>query len=169
MKKNILTIIIMASCLLNLILTAVIVFAVVPTMNKTSQLVDKVATAIDLETDEEASGDYSIDNLEPYSIAFENKQTINLKPDEGDNTSHFAVLEGVTISFNKEAEDYKEVSESVKAKDVYITEIVKETIADQSMKTLNQNAVKEQALAKIQDLYGSKCVVRLALDGFMFQ
>ena len=111
MKKNILTIIIMASCLLNLILTAVIVFAVVPTMNKTSQLVDKVATAIDLETDEEASGDYSIDNLEPYSIAFENKQTINLKPDEGDNTSHFAVLEGVTISFNKEAEDYKEVSE----------------------------------------------------------
>ena len=71
MKKNILTIIIMASCLLNLILTAVIVFAVVPTMNKTSQLVDKVATAIDLETDEEASGDYSIDNLEPYSIAFE--------------------------------------------------------------------------------------------------
>ncbi len=114
-------------------------------------------------------GDYSIDNLEPYSIAFENKQTINLKPDEGDNTSHFAVLEGVTISFNKEAEDYKEVSESVKAKDVYITEIVKETIADQSMKTLNQNAVKEQALAKIQDLYGSKCIVRLALDGFMFQ
>ena len=61
-----------------------------------------------------------------------------MKPDEGDNTSHFAVLEGVTISFNKEAEDYKEVSESVKAKDVYITEIVKETIADQSMKTLNQ-------------------------------
>ena len=58
---------------------------------------------------------------------------------------------------------------SVKAKDVYITEIVKETIADQSMKTLNQNAVKEQALAKIQDLYGSKCIVRLALDGFMFQ
>ena len=51
----------------------------------------------------------------------------------------------------------------------YITEIVKETIADQSMKTLNQNAVKEQALAKIQDLYGSKCIVRLALDGFMFQ
>lgn len=169
MKKNILTIIIMAACLLNLILTIVIVFAVVPTMNKTSQLVDKVATAIDLETDEEASGEYSIDNLEPYSITFENKQTINLKPDAGDNASHFAVLEGVTISFNKEAEDYKKVSESVKTKDVYITEIVKETIADQSMKTLDQNAVKEQALAKIQSLYGTKCIVRLALNGFMFQ
>ena len=37
------------------------------------------------------------------------------------------------------------------------------------MKTLDQNAVKEQALAKIQDLYGSKCIVRLALNGFMFQ
>ena len=79
------------------------------------------------------------------------------------------MLEGVTISFNTEAEDYKEISESVKAKDVYVTEIVKETIADQSMKTLDQNAVKEQALAKIQKLYGSKCIVRLALNGFMFQ
>ena len=112
---------------------------------------------------------YTEEGLWRGKITFENKQTINLKPDEGDNTSHFAVLEGVTISFNKEAEDYQEVSESVKAKDVYITEIVKETIADQSMKTLDQNAVKEQALAKIQDLYGSKCIVRLALDGFMFQ
>ncbi|MDD7349053.1 MAG: hypothetical protein PUG66_04290 [Clostridiales bacterium] len=169
MKKNILTIVIMAASLLNLVLTIVIVFAVVPTMNKTSQLVDKVATAIDLETKEEEAGEYSIESLEPYSITFENKQTINLKPDEGDKESHFAILEGVTISFNTEAEDYKEVSESVKAKDVYISEIVKETIADQSMKTLDQNEVKKQALAKIQELYGSKCIVRLSLNGFMFQ
>ena len=169
MKKNILTIVIMAASLLNLVLTIVIVFAVVPTMNKTSQLVDKVATAIDLETKEEEAGDYSIESLEPYSITFENKQTINLKPDEGDKESHFDILEGVTISFNTEAEDYKEVSESVKAKDVYISEIVKETIADQSMKTLDQNEVKKQALAKIQELYGGKCIVRLSLNGFMFQ
>lgn len=169
MKKNILTIVIMTASLLNLVLTIVIVFAVVPTMNKTSQLVDKVATAIDLETKEEEAGDYSIESLEPYSITFENKQTINLKPDEGDKEAHFAILEGVTISLNTEAEDYKEVSESVKAKDVYISEIVKETIADQSMKTLDQNEVKKQALAKIQELYGSKCIVRLSLNGFMFQ
>ena len=71
MKKNILTIVIMAASLLNLVLTIVIVFAVVPTMNKTSQLVDKVATAIDLETKEEEAGDYSIESLEPYSITFE--------------------------------------------------------------------------------------------------
>ena len=49
MKKNILTIVIMASTLLNLILTIVIVFSVVPAMNKTGKLVDKVASVIDLE------------------------------------------------------------------------------------------------------------------------
>ena len=49
MKKNILTIVIMAATLVNLILSAVLVFSVMPAMNKTSNLVDKIASVIDLE------------------------------------------------------------------------------------------------------------------------
>ena len=40
MKKNILTIVIMAATLVNLILTIVLVFSVMPAMNKTGNLVD---------------------------------------------------------------------------------------------------------------------------------
>ena len=40
MKKNILTIIIMAATLINVVLSVVLVFAVMPAMNKTSALVD---------------------------------------------------------------------------------------------------------------------------------
>ena len=49
MKKNILTIIIMAATLINVVLSVVLVFAVMPAMNKTSALVDKVSSVIDLE------------------------------------------------------------------------------------------------------------------------
>lgn len=76
MKKNILTIVIMASTVTNLVLTAVMMFSIVPAMNKTNKLIDKVATVIDLETEEEEEGT-QWENLETYDIAFESKQTIN--------------------------------------------------------------------------------------------
>ena len=53
MKKNILTIVIMASTVLNLVLTIIMVFSIVPAMNKTNKLVDKVASVIDLELEKE--------------------------------------------------------------------------------------------------------------------
>lgn len=167
MKKNILTIVIMASTVTNLVLTAVMMFSIVPAMNKTNKLIDKVATVIDLETEEEEEGT-QWENLETYDIAFESKQTINLK-DGGDKEAHYVVIDGVTVSFNKEAEDYDKVSESVKAANVYIIDCVKEAISEQTISTLDEQAVKDNALAKIQDFYGSKCVVRLSLSGFMFQ
>lgn len=169
MKKNILTIVIMASTVVNLILTIVMVFSIVPAMNKTNKLVDKVASVIDLEIEKEEEADYSVEDLEAYDITFESKQTINLKADEGDTESHFVVLDGITVSFNKSAEDYTEISESVKAANVYVKDFVQEVIADQTIATLNQNEVKEAALAKIQEFYGSKCIVRISLSGFMFQ
>ena len=63
MKKNILTVVIMASCVINLVLTIVMVFSIVPAMNKTNKLVDKVASVIDLEIDKEEEADYSVENL----------------------------------------------------------------------------------------------------------
>lgn len=169
MKKNILTVVIMASTVINLILTIVMVFSIVPAMNKTNKLVDKVASVIDLEIEKEEDQQYSVEDLEAYPITFESKQTINLKAEEGNSESHFVVLEGIVVSFNKEADDYSDISESVKAADVYIRDFVKEAISEQTINTLNENAVKEEALAKIQDFYGSKCVVRISLTGYMFQ
>ena len=49
MRKNILTIIILAMALINIILSAVLIFAIIPTANKTNQLVTKVAQIVDLE------------------------------------------------------------------------------------------------------------------------
>lgn len=168
MKKNILTIVIMASTVLNLVLTIIMVFSIVPAMNKTNKLVDKVASVIDLELEKEEDKNYDVKDLEPFDIPFENKQTINLKQG-GDGESHYVILEGISVSFNKEADDYIDVSESVKAASVYVVDCVKEAISEQTIQTLNENTVKELALAKIQEFYDSKCVVRISLLGYMFQ
>ncbi len=169
MKKNILTIVIMASTVLNLVLTIIMVFSIVPAMNKSNKLVDKVASVIDLELEKEEDQAYSFENLEPFEIKFENKQTINLKPVDGDPNSHFVIIEGISVSFNKEADDYKDISESVQKANVYVVDCVKEAISNQTIQTLNENTIKEEALAKIQEFYKSKCIVQISLSGYMFQ
>ena len=127
-----------------------------------------MASVIDLELEKEEDKNYDVKDLEPFDIPFENKQTINLKQG-GDGESHYVILEGISVSFNKEADDYSDVSESVKAASVYVVDCVKEAISEQTIQTLNENTVKELALAKIQEFYDSKCVVRISLLGYMFQ
>ena len=128
MKKNILTIVIMAATLINVILSAVLVFSVMPAMNKTSNLVDKVASVIDLEIEDANAEEqeYTIDDLVAYTKTYNEKVNINLKKEAGDDTNHYAQLSGFTLSFNTKAEDYSEISESIPGNDVYVDDIVKE-------------------------------------------
>ena len=49
MKKNLITVIILALVLANLILTAILVFTIIPQTKKSNQLIDQVCSAINLE------------------------------------------------------------------------------------------------------------------------
>ena len=84
MKKNILTIIVMAVSIVNLVLGIVLVFSIVPASNKTAALVDKVASVIDLNIDDPNSEeqDYTIDDLVAYTKTYDSAVNINLKKDE---------------------------------------------------------------------------------------
>lgn len=169
MKKNILTIVIMAATVVNLILTIIMVFSIVPAANKTNRLADKVAEVIDMELEQDQAEDYSFENLTPYAVDFDNKQTINLTREDGDKEAHYVVLDGFSISLNKEADDYDKIYEAVQASPVYVTGCVKSAVSEQTISTLNEEAIKASALAKIQDFYKSKCIVRVDLNGYMYQ
>ena len=167
MKKNILTIVIMAATLINLILSVVLVFSVMPAMNKTGNLIDKVASVIDLEieTKEDEGQEYTIEDLVPYTITYESSAKINLLK-EGEK-AHYAVLDGIVISFNPKAEDYNSIYESVQNASVYIEDIVKETIGSYTYSNINQAQIKTEAIKKIQEKYNTKCIVDISLTGFL--
>ena len=84
MKRSLLTVIILALCVLNFILSAVIVFVLVPPTMKTDKLISKVCAVLDLELEAEQAGDkgkVSMDSITSYNI--ENGQTITLQPNYG--------------------------------------------------------------------------------------
>lgn len=165
MKKNILTIIVMAVSIVNLVLGIVLVFSIVPASNKTAALVDKVASVIDLNIDDPNSEeqDYTIDDLVAYTKTYDSAVNINLKKDAGDDSNHYAQLAGFTISFNSKADDYKKVSESIQTNDIYVDDIVKETFGSYTATTLDLVKVRSEIVKKIQEKYNTKAVVEISL------
>ena len=166
MKKNILTIVIMAATLINVILSAVLVFSVMPAMNKTSNLIDKVASVIDLEIEDANAEDqeYTIDDLQTYTKTYDSTVNINLKKEAGDDSNHYAQLAGFTISFNSKAEDFSKINESIQTNDVYVDDIVKETISSYTVSSLDLVKVRSEIVKKIQKKYNTKGVLEISLN-----
>lgn len=169
MKKNILTIIIMALTVVNVIMTAVMFFVMLPTFSKTNALITQVATVLNLELEstEEDGENHDIKNIEEVAFAFENKETINL-PVGTDGKTRYAMLSGFTVNIDKESKDYKEVSEMLTAQQSSVKDIVISVIASHPADELTQELIKKEALEKIQEYFDSKCIVSISLDGFMF-
>lgn len=81
MKKNLMTVIILALVLVNLVLTAILAFTIIPQTRKSNQLIDKIASAIDLELEDGSSKDTAavpVEDIEVYDI--EASFTVNLSP-----------------------------------------------------------------------------------------
>ncbi len=161
MKKNILTVIIMAITVINTVLLAVLIFAIVPTANKTMKLIDKVNSIVDLELEspEGKMEDISVSDIKTYNIA--DKLTINLKSD--DSESHYAVLK-VSISMNSKNEEYTTLSEKVAENELAIKEIVSDEFGKYTKDEVkpNKDIIKDQIIIRLQEYFKSDFIINVS-------
>lgn len=105
MKKSFLNIISLALSVVNIALLLVLIFAIVPTMNKMNNLVGQICTAIDLELENSygpsPNKNVNIDNLVTYDLE---QATIPLAL-SGDQKDHYAVA-SITLVMDSTHEDY---------------------------------------------------------------
>lgn len=174
MKKNMLTVIVIAICVINMVLTSVMLFVMMPAFSNMNNIISQVSSILNLELESE-NGDepsYSIKDIEVKSVAYDaegDSQSINLAP-SSDGKNHYGIIKGVKFELNTTAEDYKEVVDVIDNKPSILTDIVKTVIGSFSEDNITEAAVKEQALKHISDkLDGSKCIINITLDGFMHQ
>lgn len=166
MKKNLLTILILALGILNMILTAVIVFAVVPTTMRTNALISKVASSIELELEGSKDNDENkidLADIETYNI--EEKMTINLKNSLNTTKSHYASVT-VSLSVNKKSEDYAKLNSTILAHENAIKEIIRDEFVNYTKEEVTTNEYKEKIksdiLLKIQEHFDSDFIVGIS-------
>lgn len=163
MKKNILTVVIMAATVINLVLTIVLVFSIMPAMNKTTNLIDKVASVIDLEIeDKNEKEEYTMADLEPFEIAYEKAVNINLAKN-ANGESGYLQISGINISFNTKAEDFQDIKTQVTTNQVYAEDLVKKTLASYTKEDFDLVKVSKDCVKKLQEMYNTKAIVEVII------
>ena len=159
MKKNLITVIILALVLANLVLTAILAFTIIPQTKKSNALIDQICTAInlDLEAGKADPGTPTVpmEDIEVYNIT--DSFTVNLQSN-GDGKMHYAVF-SVGLSINTKSEGYKTYSgtEGLSAKETIIRSEINSLVAGYTADEFSADsyqAVKNEILAALQGMFG---------------
>lgn len=170
MKKNLLSVLVLALVLVNVILSAVMMFSVLSTNRKTAALVNSVASILNLELEEpgaEEEQEVPMSDLAFWNL--EGKMTIPLRNAEGDSGKpRYIVLDGVAISMNTKEKGYKTYGEDVVAgnyasviKDT-ITSVVREHTAEECDNNFEE--IRKEILENVKALFDKDFIYSIAIS-----
>ena len=154
MKKNLISVLILALVLANLILTGILAFTIIPQTKKSNELIDKVCNAIHLELESGESISVPIENIYVHNLTDE--FTCNLKKGE-DGKEHFAIFK-VGFSLNTESDEYDEGKgiDSLTSKETIIRDRVNSIVSQFTIDEFNADgnyAVKQEILKEYREAF----------------
>ncbi|MBQ8798212.1 MAG: hypothetical protein IJZ55_01450 [Lachnospiraceae bacterium] len=163
MKRNMLAIVILAATLVNLTLSAVLIFTVIPKAKRTDALIEKIVAAVELETESGIGKDYGeIAPADQDEYTFSDK-VVNLKP-TGNDPSIAQV--SITITLNKKHDDYATIQPLIASKENKIVSAVGGVLSDYTSAEVSvySEDINKNALLKIQEIFKSDCIIEATLN-----
>ena len=165
MKKNLISVLILALVLADLILTAILAFTIIPQTKNSNELIDRVCNAIDLELESGTNISVPIENIELYNIVDE--FTCNLKTG-ADGKEHFALFK-IGFSVNKESEKYNkgEGVTNLENMETIIKDQVNGVVSRYTLEEFKADgnyAVKQEILETMQELFGADFIVGVSFS-----
>lgn len=177
MKKNLLSIIILALLVVNLIMTGIMMFSVINVSNKNAKLVGDIAAVLSIETKsgeaEEGEENVSIDDTDVYVIT--DRMTIPFQQvseaEGGDGKDHYFVVT-VSLSMNKKHKDYKSygTAEAMESRESLIKTEIQSVIGSYTMDQFkaNQELIREEVLERIQTLFDSTFIFNVNFSDYLY-
>ena len=173
MKKNMISILILALLIVNVALTAIMMFSIMGTTKKTAKLIDGISTALSLEiTDPESVEETEAVNvpmkdIEVYKI--EDQMTIPLTKGV-DGEDHFCLV-SVSLSMNTKDKGYKDYGATVSAQEDLIKGEIVSVISSYTIEEAqsDQDGMRKAILERIQTLYDSQFIYNVVFRDIMIQ
>ena len=163
MKKNLISVLILALVFANFVLTAILMFTVLPETQKANTLIEKVCSAIDLDLNSGGTNETSnipIDQQDTYKVNEGEKITTNLAKGN-DGKSHYAIVK-VSLVLNKKSDNYATYNQEFLAnQDEAIKNDVIQVIGQYTLDEFetNKEQVKSEILSDMQKLFGADLVI----------
>ncbi|MBD5550748.1 MAG: flagellar basal body-associated FliL family protein [Lachnospiraceae bacterium] len=163
MKKNLISVIILALLIVNIGLTAVMLFSVTSTNKATADMVMRISGAMDMELSSVDGTAFkpavAIENVVPYDIA--DTMTIRLKQGE-DGKDHY-IMVAITFSMDKEHDDYKEYGDSLGERESLIKSEIISVVGQYTLEEAqaDEDGLKQAILERIQNMFGSDFIYKV--------
>ena len=179
MKKNLISVLILALVFANFVLTALLMFTVLPQTKQANALIDKVCQAIDLDLNSGAAnslGHIPMDQRQEYKVNGGEAITTGLAPSVDKNTgasdskSHYAVV-SVTLVLYKESDKAKTYTQEFLAEhDSSIQNSIIKTLGKYTVEQVREQSVKEEIqeiiLQDMQEMFGGDYVIAVNFSKF---
>lgn len=171
MRKNILAIIILATVLINLTLTGVTLFVVIPNANRTNELVTKILSIIDLELESPDEADnISIEDITAFNVNEDGDMPVNLKKTDGSSVTHYVAV-SCSLSLNKKAEDFSKKQALLTEQLSFIKETVQTEIGNYTFENVmdNKENIKLAILDKLKEHFETESIIGVSFSNFVVQ
>ena len=169
MKKNLITVIILALCSVNLILNIMLVFVCMPSAKKTNNLIDEIASVLNLgleSVDDKPS--MELENIATYNVE---AQVVNLK-DDGSGESHYVQM-GLTLELDNSSDDYEALNTVLTSAEGAVFDEARNVVQNYTYEEVSnqetQDKIKEQILKNLQEKYGTQCIYNVSFSKFTTQ
>lgn len=169
MKKNLITVIILALCVVNLILNVMLVFVCMPSAKKTNNLITDIASVLelDLESNDEQPT-VELENMDNFNIE---AQVVNLKNDESGD-SHYVQM-GLTLGLDKSSKDYETLKTVLEGASGAVFDEARNVVQNYTYGEVSNQAIQEeikkQILDNLQKKYATECIYNVSFSKFTTQ
>lgn len=174
MKKNMLSIITLALLLVNIILTAVMMFSTTSTNRKVADLVTNITTALNLELtapgEKSPEEQISLADTEVYALTGSMTIPTAVEADAEGKSKQGYLMCNVSFSINTKHSDYKKngSAEAMAGREELIKDIVNSVVSKHTISELQADAglegLKAEILAAVQDLYKSDFIYKVSIS-----
>lgn len=173
MKKNLISVVILALLIVNIILTTIMMFNVTSTNKKVANLVGNIATVMNLELTvpgEETKEEISLADTEVYAIT--GSMTMPLAPEvstDGSSKQSYLVC-NVAFSMNKKNKAYSKygTAEAMAAREELLKDVINTTVSKHTASELQADAglenLKAEILKEVQNLYQSDFIYKVSIS-----
>ena len=159
MKKNLITVLIFALCLINLVFNILLVFVFMPSATKTNKLITEIAAVLDLElASQKNDNEFDVSNIEVFQL--EQGNPINLAQDSSGEIH--MVQYGISINLDTTSSDYSKVLANMQKSTSLIYDITNDIMGKYSYNQVIDVSVKKQIKEEIQkslkEAFNTECI-----------
>lgn len=172
MKKNLLTVLILALMIVNIVLTTVIMVSVISANKKTADLVGNIATALNVQfaapgSEGEAEPAVPLENTVVYPLP----ESLMIQVATAEGGSVYFIFD-MSLSMDIKGDGYKKLGENITSGgyDSVIEDLVNSIVGAHTEEECNSNldSIKQEILQAIQNLTGYKFVYKINISNIKF-